>query len=161
MEKQTTGRPKVDWTPLRDFTDEETGITVRLQKLPLGRPLFSFCVDGRKKDGGGTRWMHVKLTSENGQVNLKSVADALSRLVAQMETVAFNERQTAEDNCFARQEKREAKKYGSEKDTAKGAQGLSKFTDGSKTEREAGKNARHLQNLDRRRSEDQTRASRR
>jgi hypothetical protein len=150
-------RAKVDWQSVRDFTDEASGITIRLQKLPLNRPTYSFCVDGKKKDGSPSKWMKVQITAENGQVTLKTVAEVLSRLAVQMEMVAYEDRQTAEDNFYTRKQHIEEKKNG--EGVKKAVRGLSQFTDGSKTEREAGKNARHQHNLEKRRAEDQTRTS--
>lgn len=94
----TERRTDVSWEHARDFTDAGSGLTVRVMKLPLRYPKFSFEV-GRIVDNDFKRHFRPVTRIENAQVNLTPFpTEVLVGLVAKAEHFVYEELQFIEDS---------------------------------------------------------------
>jgi len=139
-------RPKVDWEDAKSFTDDDTGLTVRVRKLPLYHPRFNFEIGQMVPERDGKPAYFGRFLRTNfGPGGLQPLnADALVRLIAKAEVFVVEEMQVIEDKIAA-------DKMLAEKRRASPTMRL------GKTERDREK-GNHERNLSRRREEDRARA---
>jgi hypothetical protein len=103
-------RPKPVYSMVKDFTDAQTGVTVRLQRSDdLPRPRYSMQI-GRlvdPKNGDDLRlipYLSIRVETQNGQVvRLTDYRSPLPELLAEAEEFVRAEAQLIEEELLARQ----------------------------------------------------------
>lgn len=144
---KTPTRGRVDWQPLKTFTDPETGYCVEVRVLALGKPKYSISVGQAGKDGP-SRFLNPGLRVENARVEVACDGMRLARILDEAKLFIKEHAQLAEDHHIAFKIEREQRQV----DRAAGVDSVAKT---GKTEREKGKRAQHEHNLAARRSADQ------
>lgn len=154
--KRTYSGPRAEWTLDKTFEDNATSIVVRVQKLDLGPYRTKYSVDvGAVRDNHTVRYLTPAAKVENAKVTLPYVGMTVARLLDEAYLYVQEKLQAQEDRAIEQRQEREMRSLERQTQGPKKEAGLSKFTDGSKTEREADKRARHENNLAARRSADQ------
>lgn len=143
-----------EWEVVKTFEDAATGLRVEVSRLPLRFPKFNLSVLGRRGDGSFGRFLQVDARVENAVAVVAYHGQVVGRLLDEATLYVQGRLQEVEDEEIRHKQEREFRQLsGGPKKVA----GLSKFTDGSKTEREAAKRARHESNLAARREVDRER----
>lgn len=149
-------KPRVEWTIVKAFVDEASGLVVQVSKLALGRPRYNISIGARRADQEGivSRFIQPALTVENAKATARFDGMALARIFDEATLFVQDEVQKNEDAWIARKMEREERQLERETRGPQKKGGLSQFSDGSKTAREAGKKAQHEHNLAERRAAD-------
>lgn len=153
-EHKSNNGPRAEWSVVKEFIDAASGLVVQVSKLPLGRPRFNIAVAAKRADGVTSRFISPAVAVENAIASATFSGSTLSRLFDEATLYIQEEVQKNEDAWIARKIQREERQLERETRGPAKKAGLSQFTDGSKTEREAGKKSQHEHNLAKRRAED-------
>lgn len=175
--RSTDSRPpkkQTVWEVARTLTNEDAGVAVVINKLKLYHPEYSveivFLKPQQPSDGSsdgnvaGSRIImrhgRFRLTRENGVVKppAHSFTGTITALLRDAEDWIMADAQMREDEIIDYQVQKQA---AFNKQNNKSGQGLSKFSDKSKTEheRESGKQAKHAANQAAKAAENQKRKS--
>lgn len=146
-------RGDVKWEICKSF--EEAGLKVVIKKLAIFRPRYSFNVGSGTGEGVFSPHLSLQVNLENGMAELTTGIDilALGRLVASAQTWILEAMQDREDQIIREKQNKERQAMAK----SSGPTSAHKVRDPGKTEREAAKRAKHLQNLEARRQQDQER----
>lgn len=150
--------PRPEWNLDKTFEDKLTGLVVRVKKLDLGRYRAKYSLDvGSVRDNRVVPFITPSTKIENALVTMgHREGQVAGRLIDEATVYIGEQLQALEDRVIEEKQRREYERKEREAQGPKKVQGLSKFTEGSKTEREAatGKTARHENNVASRRGSD-------
>lgn len=147
------GRRQQEWKVVKTCEDEATGLAVQVSMLPLYHPKYNLTVCQRRQDGSYSRFFAPNVRVEHAKAVTAYTGMVLARLFDEATLFVNDQVQAhADEEIFNRQireERQIERQLG--KDTVPHT---------GKTEREAGKRARHENNLAARRAADQERTHR-
>lgn len=150
--------PKPEWVHDKTFEDKPTGLAVRVKKLSLGTYRARYSLDvGSVRDNRIVPFFSPAAKIENAAVTMgHREGMTIGRLVDEATVYIGEQLQALEDRAIEDKQRRELEKQERQTQGPKKVQGLSKFTDRSKTahEKETGKAGRHENNQAARRAED-------
>lgn len=140
-------RPRLEWVEERVFSDEATGITVRVMKLPLRFPKYQLHVCWRDETGRVFPRLEAGATVDRstGEVRLLSREPIISRLLVLAESFVYERVKEQEAAYRARPDNRQP--------------GDSRPEAHRVSQKELDKRKRRQDNLARRRQEDRARKS--
>lgn len=105
-------RPKLEWTDLKTFVDEPTGLAIRLQQgVGTGRPQYSAEL-GRVRDGKFLRFQRVQYdTDDAGTVSVQDICDfsVLQRLGEEVKAFVRDTQQQRENEFKQRRQERDGR----------------------------------------------------
>lgn len=109
---------KVLWQPEKTFHDVASNLVVKIQKLPLYRPLYSYEVGRMNKDSKFIRFLYSEAVVALGKVALRGLdTEALVKLIAEAELYIHEKMQAREDQVLASREERELRQVNGKQET--------------------------------------------
>lgn len=149
QQQQPRSNNRPQWEVEKVFSDGASGVAVQVRCLPLSPPRFSISVGSFGKNGFAP-FLDPNITVNNAVIGVAFNGMVTARLLDEASLYVRERAQAIQDKATLQRIERE------ERQVAK-ATGVTDTVRTGKTEREAGKRARHEQNLVARRDQDRER----
>jgi hypothetical protein len=117
-------RERVNWEEFKTIVNREAGLAIKIKKLPLRFPRFSYQIGCWKQGRDGEMqffpYIQPDTMAKNYVVHLKPLnATALNVLIGEAEQIIHEEMQTAEDAAQVWRAQREEKQIGQQNEARK------------------------------------------